>query len=315
MQQSLFHASNRRSTRLLHLILLLTLLLLLGACNDPTPTPSPTSLPQTDPTPVGQSEESAPAIVSSEASGVPTPNPIAGTVVLWHSWAGSDADALDDILADFRRHFPNLAVETLFVAYDDLPQAYADAVQAGQGPDLVVVPNWWLGDLVSASVLAPLTEIVDPQQIAGYWPATLENMSWNGVLYGLPVNYELVSLYANRSLVPSQAFPKNTAEMLALAQQAPELGSGLYANLYHLFWGIPAYGSRMLDADGRVILDQTNGTGDFLAWLTALDQTPGSYVSSDYGMLLDRVSRRANLPLWSTGPGPDRSCWKRWGTI
>jgi maltose-binding protein MalE len=40
-----------------------------------------------------------------------------------------------------------------------------------------------------------------------------------------------------------------------------------------------------------VILDQSSGAAEYLAWLNALNNTPGSYVNSDYGMLLDRFKK------------------------
>ena len=85
--------------------------------------------------------------------------------------------------------------------------------------------------------------------------------------------------------------PATTAELLALAQQKPQQGSGLYTSLYHLAWGLPAYGARLFDDQGRSILDKTSGAADYLTWLNALSKTPGSFVDLDYGMLLDRFSK------------------------
>ncbi len=231
----------------------------------------------------------------------PTPDVTAGRVVLWHSYAGTDSDALAAILAEARRTYPDLVVDTLFVAYDDLPQAYADAVLAGGGPDLVAAPAWWLTQMVDAGVVQPLDGLVDPTLTDEYFPATLEALRRDNVLYGLPVTYELVSLFANQALTGETPPPATTAELLARSQEDPRQGTGIYANLFHLAWGLPAYGATLLDGDGVVVLDQGEGTAGFLGWLETLDNEAGAYVEQDYGMLLDRF-KKGEFAYFVDGP-------------
>ncbi len=231
----------------------------------------------------------------------PTPDIAAGRVVLWHSYAGPDADALGEILAEIRRTYPDLVVETLFVAYDDLPQAYADAVLAGGGPDLVAAPAWWLTQMVDAGVVQALDALVVPELADEYFPAALEALRRNNALYGLPVTYELVSLFANQALTGTASPPATTAELLARGQEDPRQGTGIYANLFHLAWGLPAYGATLLDGDGVAVLDQGEGAAGFLGWLETLDNEAGAYVEQDYGMLLDRF-KKGEFAYFIDGP-------------
>ena len=275
-----------------------------------------------------QEEESSPSapVAEETATEAPTATPVtltslptAGTIVLWHSWAGPDGDALNEILARMQQKYPDLTIETLFVAYDDLPQSYADAVRAGGGPDLIIGANWWLSDLVAAEVVAPLDTIVDPalleQLLDPLWPATVESMKWQGRLYGLPLNFELVSLYVNNALLaagdsttddsasdtaPSDA-ELTTEAMLAAVQADPARGLGIYNSLYHLYWGIPAFGGQLLDENGVVVLDQGSGTSDFLSWLIAMEQTPGNHIDIDYSSLIDRF-KKGEFAYFVDGP-------------
>ena len=148
--------------------------LLSVACGSATPAPTPA------PT---ESAVETPIPVDTPVPG-PTPTPTVdlenGRIVLWHSWAEADGDALAAILGAFKTEYPNLVVDTLFVAYNDLPQSYADAVLAGSGPDLVLAPNLWLGELVDAGVVQPLDELASAETLAQYWPATLDNLRWDG---------------------------------------------------------------------------------------------------------------------------------------
>ncbi len=192
-------------------------------------------------------------------------------------------------------------VDTLFVAYPDLVQAYAEAVKGGSGPDLVLTHSRWLGDLAEAGVAQPLDELVPASVLEEYWPAAVDNLRWKGRLYGLPTNFETVSLFVNKALADPAIAPATTADLLAQARTNPALGAGLYDNLYHLFWGIPAYGGQLFDADGAVVLDRGGDVASYLAWLRELSQTPGSYVDTDYGMLLDRF-KKGEFAYFVDGP-------------
>ena len=241
--------------------------------------------------PTTQLNQATPSTNPAVPTPTVTPVPISGRIILWHSWAEADAAALAEILAAFQRDYPNVIVDTLFVAYPDLAQSYADAVKGGSGPDIMLGPNYWVGDLVKAGAVQPLDDLVAADELAAYWPATLENLRWGGKLYGLPTNFETVSLFVNKALADPTAAPLTTDALLAQAQATPTRGIGLYNNLYHLFWGIPAYGGQLFGPDGVVVLDQTSGTADFLTWLKAVGQTPGSFVDTDYGALLDRFQK------------------------
>jgi len=282
--------------------LIVVVLALLAACEDTPPASEP--VVDTAATPAAGAATTttggapAPSILPTAT---PTPTPLAGRIVLWHSWAEGDGDALAAILAAYQQAEPGVTVDTLFVAYPDLAQAYADAVAGGSGPDLVLAPNWWLGDLATAGVIQPLDDLVPAADLDSYWPAALGNFVWQGRLYGLPTNYELVSVFVNRSLADPAALPRTLDGWLAQAQQAQALGIGLYNNLYHLAWGLPAYGARLFDDNGMAIIDQGGDAAGYLAWLRTLSQTPGSYVDPDYGMLLDRF-KKGEFAYFVDGP-------------
>ncbi|MEZ4710016.1 MAG: extracellular solute-binding protein [Caldilineaceae bacterium] len=285
--------------------------LLLAACDNDAP-PTATPVPEVvidasaSATPAAEAPDGAqnvPATPTATATpiGTPTPPPIAGTVTLWHSWAGADGDALNAMLDTAAQRYPELTVQTLFVAYDDLVQAYVSAVQNGGGPDLFLAPNQWLGDLVDAQAVLALDEAQLGAELDAFWPAARDSMRWRGTLYGLPTNFELVSLFYNRGYIEPGALPGTTDDMLALVQNNSLLGVGLYNSLYHLYWGIPAYGGQLFDENGMAVLDQSPGTADYLNWLAAMNGAPGNFVDSDYAMLLDRF-KKGEFAFFVDGP-------------
>lgn len=290
------------------LALVLALILILAACNnDEPPAEAGAALPAGEPVVAAAASDAGGNEAAAAAAPVaPAPTPTAtpvptGRIVLWHSWGRGDGDALGQILGSFQAQYPQVTVDTLFVADAELPKAYADAVLAGAGPDLVIASTWWLSDFVDLGVVQPLDMQVDAQTLAGYWPATLDSLRVGGLLYGLPTNFELVSLFANTALTGGNPPPATTADLLAQAQAAPSQGVGLYNSLYHLYWGLPAYGGQLFDANGAVVLEKGSDVASYLAWLRQINQTPGSYVNTDYGMLLDRF-KKGEFAFFVDGP-------------
>lgn len=226
---------------------------------------------------------------------------LVGTVKLWHSWADKDGDALAAIVERFHQTNSNVRVETEFVEYGELARSYAEAVKNGEGPDLILAPNWWIRELAASKVLLPIGNQITAQERAQFIPATIDNLVWEGTLYGLPTDYELVALYFNRRLLNETKLPSTVDDLVQLAEESPSQGAGIYASFYHLAWGIAAYGGQLFDEDGRVVLEQTPAAADFLTRLQRADSTPGIFVSLDYGMLMDRF-KKEEFALFVDGP-------------
>jgi arabinogalactan oligomer/maltooligosaccharide transport system substrate-binding protein len=286
-----------------------------AAPSTPPPAASPPPLDSAAASPVPSAGDPPAAnlpAASRAAESPPSSGADGGTVVLWHSWAGGDGDALAAILERFRQERPNIQVETLFVPYGDLAQAYTDAAATGGGPDLMLAPGWWLRDLAAAQVLLPLESRISAEERTQYIPAAIGNLSWEGVLYGLPTNYELVALYYNSRLLDEEDLPAATEDLIDLALASPEQGAGIYTNFYHLFWGVSAYGGSLFDDDGRVVLEQTTGTAEFLEWLLRAKNRPGIFVDLDYGMLMERF-KKEEYALFIDGPWSMGALRERFG--
>lgn len=288
---------------------LLPLLLLLAACGDkviPTPVVTPVEGNAPQPATPQLATTLPPPTPPPPTPPPPTPTPLAGRITLWHSWAAAEGDALAAALADIQAAYPGVQVDTLFVAPNDLPSAYAEAVRAGSGPDLVILANWWLSDIAREGLALPLDALLPTDAASRYLPAALDGQRHNGTLYGLPLIAQVVGLYVNTALAtlsdfPSTTAPSTTTALLDTARLDPTRGLGIYANPLHVAWAFAAYGAELFDADGVVILDQSAGAAALLTWLAELSRTPGSYVEQDYGMLLDRF-RKGEFAYLVDGP-------------
>jgi maltose/maltodextrin transport system substrate-binding protein/arabinogalactan oligomer/maltooligosaccharide transport system substrate-binding protein len=91
----------------------------------------------------------------------------------------------------------DLVIEQL--EFGDIRSNLAIAGPAGEGPDIIVGAHDWLGELVTSGLLAPM-ELGD--RAADFAPAALDAFTYNGELYGMPINTENVALFINTELVP-----------------------------------------------------------------------------------------------------------------
>ena len=194
-----------------------------------------------------------------------------------------------------------MTVDTLFVAYPDLVQAYAEAVRAGGGPDLVLTPaaGWATG---RAGVVQPLDGLVPAPCWKSIGRRRWTSLRWKGRLYGLPTNFETVSLFVNKALADPSRCPGDDRRT-ARPGPAPTLrtGPGCTTTSTTSSGASRPTAGQLFDADGAVVLDRGGDVAGYLAWLRELSQTPGSYVDTDYGMLLDRF-KKGEFAYFVDGP-------------
>lgn len=210
--------------------------------------------------------------------------PLSGRVLLWHTWTDAEADALTQVIQSFEDLYPGVTVrQQSFPSQSELIEQFLVAVRAGLGPDVVIVPSAQAPSLAQAGALAAVDELVEEEILARFMPATLEMLRVNGALIGLPESLNTQALYVNRSLVET---PVNSLDGL-IAQANAGTTVLLPTNFADAFWGIQAFGGRLFDEDGRVILDQ-GGFANWLAWLRDARNAPGMIQDSNREVLRQR---------------------------
>jgi arabinogalactan oligomer/maltooligosaccharide transport system substrate-binding protein len=142
----------------------------------------------------------------------------------------------------------------LFVPSEVLPSRIVSTVPKGEGPDVFLQTQEWLGGWAQAGgILEPL--LPDDRIRARFLPGTLEALTFQRKLYGLPLEVRVVTLIYNRNLL--QDAPISSREMVAQARRltSPELGKfGLatwYTGPYYHAPLLNAFGGSLFAADGR----------------------------------------------------------------
>ncbi|QRN98595.1 extracellular solute-binding protein [Archangium violaceum] len=154
-------------------------------------------------------------------------------IVLWHAYRAEEKTALEKVIAQFNaaNASKGIKVTTLAVPYD----AYADKISAtvprGKGPDIFIFAQDRLGGWIEAgNTVAPIDFFVDDALRKRFIPTTMEAMTYRGTVYGLPLNYKVITLIYNKKLVPTP--PKTSGELVTIAKKLTDKKAGRFGLAY-----------------------------------------------------------------------------------
>jgi arabinogalactan oligomer/maltooligosaccharide transport system substrate-binding protein len=300
------------------LALLLIASLVLAACGGTAATPTtapveePTAAPVEEPTAAPVEEPTtAPAEEPTAApDGACTGTPVKVTV--WHGWAGAYLEAIETVFADYTAKVdPCVTIELSKV--DNLSDALAVAVPAGEGPDILAWANDQIGKNALSGNIVPLNDqgITEDFLKETYEPAAVQGMIWQEEIYGLPESQEGITLILNTAVATAADFPSDPTDFAALLEAAKTFaeanpGKSLFCNqglgnpdAYHagtvyFSFGMPGY----VDDQGNVFMDTPEGiaAANWMKEASAYLPKESSHEICKAGLL------EGNYGAWWTGP-------------
>lgn len=102
-------------------------------------------------------------------------------------WAmGSEGERVRALLPAFERQHPGIKVRVQQIPWSAAHEKLLTAHVGGTLPDVFQLGNTWLPEFVALKALAPLDEVLSPEQQADIFPGVLEANRIGGHLYGLP---------------------------------------------------------------------------------------------------------------------------------
>jgi arabinogalactan oligomer/maltooligosaccharide transport system substrate-binding protein len=169
-------------------------------------------------------------------------------VVVWHGYRGSEKAAFDKVVDGFNKaNAGKVKVTAVAVPPDTLADRITTAVPQGQGPDVFLFAQDHLGGWVSSGkTVAPLDSLLDPAVRGRYFKATLDAMTLQGAIYGLPLDFKTLTLIYNKKLVPVP--PKTTAELAPMAKRLTDVPAGKFGLAY--WYSDPFYHSPLMNGYG-----------------------------------------------------------------
>lgn len=153
-------------------------------------------------------------------------------IVVWHGYRGGEKAAFEKVIDQFNKsNKAGIKVTTLAVPYDAFADKITAAVPRGKGPDVFIFAQDRLGGWIAAgNTVEPLDFFLDPAIKGRYLKATLDAMTYQGNVYGLPLNFKVITLIYNKKLVPAP--PKTTGQLAAMAKKMTNAGAGRFGLAY-----------------------------------------------------------------------------------
>lgn len=181
-----------------------------------------------------------------------------GTIEVWAM--GTEGEVLQDFAAAFTEANPDAKVEVTAVPWDGAHDKIANAIAAGETPDVSLVGTTWMGEFAEAGGIEPTPEgLVDE---ADFFPGAWESTEVGGTSYGVPWYVETRVLYYRTDLAEQAGWSQPPATWDELHQFASDLqekggadyglqlqagNTGAWQTMMPFAWSA---GAELTDADG-----------------------------------------------------------------
>jgi arabinogalactan oligomer/maltooligosaccharide transport system permease protein len=198
------------------------------------------------------------ALAALASAGCSTSDDGREAVVLWHSYAGEERAALEEVAAAINERSTELRLVLVSVPHEALADKLTNAIPNGNGPDLFIYPGHdRIGDWVAGGLIEPVEYYVSEATADRFTDDALAAMAYQGSLYGLPLAVKSVALYYRTDRVAAP--PATTDELVALGRRLT--ADGRFALVYdnaklygHAAW-LHGFGAQLFDARGQLTLD------------------------------------------------------------
>lgn len=176
-------------------------------------------------------------------------------LVVWHAYRGKEKVAFEQVVADFNASAQGIKVKTLGVPYDAYADKITAAVPRGKGPDVFIYAQDRLGGWVEAGgTIEPIDFFVDDAITGSFIPSTMDAMIYQGNVYGLPVNFKVVTMIYNKALIDTP--PATSTELVKVAKQHTDQAAGKFGLAYS--FGDFYYHSGLMNAFGGNVFAGSN---------------------------------------------------------
>ncbi len=232
--------------------------------------------------PAPSADASTPASTApSTAPESQAPAGLVGSVSLWHSYssgAGTELDALNQVLDAVKAANPDLTVEVLEVPFSDIYNKWNTDVATGAGPTMFIAPNDSLGFQAREGVIADIDSLLGGT-VADTVQVAVDGSKVDGKLFMVPESLKAVAAIYDSAKI---ATPPTTTDELLNGVKDGTIKAGFFAigQAYHNFGWWAAFGGQLMDDTGKCIAD-TTGVADAYQYMVDL-QTAGAKMYANY---------------------------------
>lgn len=229
----------------------------------------------------------------------------AAEVVVWHSYRGKERAALESVASAFNAKGGEHKIKLLAIPYDAFPDKITAAVPRGKGPDLFIFAQDRVGDWAAAGLIEPLDFWMDDALREAFVEPTLEAVTYDDSVYGLPIAFKMTALFYNKDKIKTP--PKTTGELIAMAKKHTNPDKGQFglvyenANFYYQACWMQGFGGQVFDKRGRPKLDQ-KPVIDSMKFAQKLAHEAGIMPEEATSMLVTTLFNKGDAAFVINGP-------------
>jgi len=201
---------------------------------------------------------SPPAAASPSTAASPTAPPEPVTIKIVHQFGDAESDKFGEIVAEFEAENPTIKVEQERNNEQNYYDKLVTTILGGSAPDIARVEPPKAAQYIAAGYAAKLDDFVAAKVQADFFEGTLEPLTKDGSLYGVPQDVAVLSLFYRTDLFQAAGIggPPATWDELVTAAKAltkdDTYGIGLFGGwgafeFYPWFWQA---GGEMLKEEG-----------------------------------------------------------------
>ncbi len=198
-------------------------------------------------------------------------------LVVWHAYRGLERTAFEQVVTAYNTSQDEVTVKTLAVPYDAYADKITAAVPRGKGPDLFIFAQDRLGGWVEAGgTMEPIDFYLDDATIERFIPSTMDAMTYQGSIYGLPINFKVVTMFYNTDMVTDP--PRNSTELVAVAKEHTNQAAGkfglayAYSDFYYHSALMNAFGGGVFKGDRDPVLNRPENVASLQLMMKWFDE-------------------------------------------
>lgn len=175
---------------------------------------------------------------------------------------------LEKIVASFTKLYPNIQIVFDYIPEAELVKQVSQQVERGFGPNLILTSYGYIPTLQRANILQSLDEYA--LDFSVFRAEALQQVRYQGKLYGLPIYLHLQALCYNKKKV--KQLPRTLDELVVQSRKGYSVG--LSSGFFQTYWGTGIFGGRGFSNQLASSLQQQMQIA-WVRWMTWLKQARG----------------------------------------
>lgn len=184
---------------------------------------------------------------------------------------------------------PQIKINLKFITFADLKPKFIGQGKKKTEPDIIFLVNDWIGELVEKNLIRSLEG-----NFSEFIPRTLQSVQYKEKVYALPRNFEVITLFYNKNLIPVP--PINIKQLIETGLKLKKKGIyGLMYDYTDFYYHVPwlyGFGSRIFNPDGELDGDSLKREDSFRQILELRDK---------YEILPKKVNQSAMINMFNSG--------------